>query len=283
MASTTGRQVSGKVRPPDTSAYYVASAAYNAGFRGWPLVIMTATALGESGGNPAAVNSADPNGGSYGLWQINGSHAPGGYTPSWAAQILSPSANAAEAYSLAGGNSLSGLTSGWYLKWNGQYGSTPVQTVPGAAYSIVPYMPTAMAAATAVEAFGAVSNATLDNVSAWPGAGTGVQVASGGYSTGAGGNASLLALNSGSGTLGGGTTATGCGAKGNGDTSIVSVLGFHFTYCNLKALVGGLALVGGGALCLVGLALAVYAGLGSHVQPAARLVRAVTSRGGGTT
>jgi hypothetical protein len=59
-------------------------------------------ALAESGGNPSAQNLNDPNGGSFGLWQINGAHAPGGKaTPSWISQIEDPGANAAEAVALS--------------------------------------------------------------------------------------------------------------------------------------------------------------------------------------
>lgn len=45
--------------------------ATNAGFSGQSANTITAIALAESGGNPYAVNAADP-GGSYGITQING-------------------------------------------------------------------------------------------------------------------------------------------------------------------------------------------------------------------
>lgn len=60
-------------------------------------------ALAESSGNAAAANPSDPAGGSYGLWQINGVHAPGATaTPQWIAQIENPGSNAAEAVALSG-------------------------------------------------------------------------------------------------------------------------------------------------------------------------------------
>ena len=61
-------------------------------------------ALAESSGDPTAANTSDPYGGSYGLWQINGSHDPSGYAdPTWVAQMEQPANNAAEAVALSGG------------------------------------------------------------------------------------------------------------------------------------------------------------------------------------
>ena len=62
----------------------------------------TAIAMAESSGNPQADNTTDPHGGSFGLWQINGVHAPGGNaTPSWINEMFNPMNNAAEAYSVS--------------------------------------------------------------------------------------------------------------------------------------------------------------------------------------
>lgn len=54
----------------------LATAAYEAGFRGEAHAIAVALAQPESGRNTDAVNSNDPNGGSFGLLQINGVHDP---------------------------------------------------------------------------------------------------------------------------------------------------------------------------------------------------------------
>lgn len=74
---------------------------------------MAAVAMVESGGNPQAANESDINGGSYGLWQINGSHAgvisglppsQGGPAPSqaWIGDMSNPMANARQAVALLG-------------------------------------------------------------------------------------------------------------------------------------------------------------------------------------
>lgn len=77
----------------------IAQAAYAAGFRGSALVTAIAIALAESGGNPNAVNSADPNGGSFGLWQINGIHASE-FGSAWS-QVLNPVMNAQMAWAVS--------------------------------------------------------------------------------------------------------------------------------------------------------------------------------------
>ena len=57
--------------PALTGPYLTASAAYAAGFRGWPLVVMTAIAGRETGWNNDPPHT-DTNGvSSTGLWQIN--------------------------------------------------------------------------------------------------------------------------------------------------------------------------------------------------------------------
>ena len=264
-------------RGTGTSAYYIASAAYRAGFRGWPLVIMTAVGLRESRGNPAAANLGDPNGGSYGVWQINGANAPGGFSSGWAAEQLSnPQANADAAYRLAGGNTLSGLHN-WALQWNGKPNSVPTPTtsmglVNGRErrvnYTIAPYIPAAAAAATAVEALGPAPASSIANVSAWPSRGVPI--------TGAGSVAAQLASASVPST----TTKPGT-YMCNGTVfswKLPLVGGPSLTWCQVKALFGGLELVAGGALCLFGLALVVYAGL-ERKGPAAPIVLAAAQTG----
>jgi hypothetical protein len=54
--------------------------AAQAGFSGQALNTIVAIALAESGGDTGAQNLNDPNGGSFGLVQINGSHFQGGGT-----------------------------------------------------------------------------------------------------------------------------------------------------------------------------------------------------------
>ena len=46
------------------------------GFKGQDAIIALAVAKGESSWNPQAKNTSDPNGGSFGLFQINGVHKP---------------------------------------------------------------------------------------------------------------------------------------------------------------------------------------------------------------
>lgn len=91
----------------------IASAAYQAGFRGQGLVWMTAIAMRESGGRPAAYNGNTKTGdNSWGLWQINtlGSNGPGirkilqGLGRSGDFQDLTdPLVNAQVAFKLSGG------------------------------------------------------------------------------------------------------------------------------------------------------------------------------------
>jgi Lysozyme like domain len=62
------------------TASQIKAYAANAGFSGQALNTIVAIALAESGGNTNATNSSDPNGGSYGLVQINGAHFHAGGT-----------------------------------------------------------------------------------------------------------------------------------------------------------------------------------------------------------
>jgi len=79
--------------PSEIKAYAAA-----AGFSGQALNTITAIVLAESGGNTAAQNLNDPSGGSYGLYQINGSHFHAGGTSQ--ACALDPACSSAYAYEL---------------------------------------------------------------------------------------------------------------------------------------------------------------------------------------
>lgn len=71
---------------------------------GWKGQTMIRCVRRESGFNPRAVNWDDPHGGSFGLFQINGIHAPGGYaTRSWIAKMMNPYENVKVAVRLARG------------------------------------------------------------------------------------------------------------------------------------------------------------------------------------
>src|SRR5579863_8787730 len=106
--ATTTNPVS-RSRPKTSSAYLTASALYNAGFKGWPLVVMTALAGREAKWDPTALNN-NPNTGDYsvGLWQINyfGSLLPGRTAEYGSPQSLlsNPQDQANAVYKLAGGN-----------------------------------------------------------------------------------------------------------------------------------------------------------------------------------
>lgn len=140
-----------------SGAVAAAAAAYKAGFRGWPLVIMTAIAGRESGWDPkAGLGKLDTNGyPSTGLWQINAPSA-GGLSPS---QLTNPVTNAKAAFRLAGGNKLTGL-SNWALANSPSNGSVPQPIYGGyyqgasfhpLDYSIARWIPQSVAAADKVE------------------------------------------------------------------------------------------------------------------------------------
>ena len=86
--------------PALSGPYLTASAAYAAGFRGWPLVIMTAIAGRESGWNNDPPHTDNNGVSSTGLWQINSTNTTG---------LTDPMGNANRAFAMAGGNSLGGL------------------------------------------------------------------------------------------------------------------------------------------------------------------------------
>ena len=270
MATLSAGSPLTRTRPPSNGAYYTASVLYNAGFRGWPLTVMTAIAGRESTWNPSSLNN-NPNTSDYsvGLFQINyfgdllQSRTQQYGSP---AQLQSsPDAQARAAYNLAGGNSLSGL-SNWALAASPAAGQAPTPTVQG--YSITPWLPQAAAAAAAVGTFGPAPASQTGSINSWPSSG-GPSVMAGGYGSGAT-QATLTSAPGG----------TGCSAKGSVFTSpkalIVAGPQITFTYCNLKAMVGGLALVAGGAIAIVGVGLIIVAATGNKIPgPVGKGVAAV--------
>jgi hypothetical protein len=84
------------------SASEIKAYAAQAGFTGQALNTITAIALAESGGDTQATNSNDPNGGSYGLYQINGAHFHSGGTTQ--ACAVDPACSSAYAFTLWQGN-----------------------------------------------------------------------------------------------------------------------------------------------------------------------------------
>lgn len=79
----------------------------------------------------------------------------------------------------------------------------------------------------------------------------------------------------------GDTASSGCGQKG----AVFSLpLGaFSFTYCNLKAILGGMMVLGGGILCLTALSFVVVGeGLSQRSGPA-RIVQTARRIGGGSS
>lgn len=254
MATAAGQATSApnKSRPVANGAYYTASALYNAGFRGWPLTVMTAIAGRESTWNPTALNNnANTNDYSVGLFQINyfgsllDSRTKQYGSP---AQLQSdPQAQANAAYNLAGGNSLSGLGN-WNLSASPGNGATPTPLSSPQTYTIVPYLPQAAAAAAQVGTFGPAPTSTVSAVQSWPTSGR-PSVVAGGYANGPATSATLTSAQ----------TGGGCGAKGNvfNFGGVAGVGGFSFTYCNLKAVVGGFTLVAGAAVMVIGVAILV--------------------------
>lgn len=86
----------------------IAAHAAAAGFSGVPLSIAIALTVPESGRDPLRDNLSDPNGGSFGLWQINGVHDPdatGVYpdkvpTQAWIDRMHDPAENARAAFAV---------------------------------------------------------------------------------------------------------------------------------------------------------------------------------------
>ena len=278
--SVTTTNPTARQRPKTTSQYLTASALHNAGFKGWPLVVMTALAGREARWNPTALNN-NPNTGDYsvGLWQINyfGSLAPGRTAEygSPSSLLSNPQDQANAVYKLAGGNSLSNLQP-WALTSSPASGVTPVgSTASVGQNTLAPYIPSAMAAASEVGTFGPASPSQIAQASAWPGASPlGNALSSGGSS-----------LNStAQGIINKAVTGSGCSAKGNvfSTGGVAGVGSFTFTYCELKALLGGLSIAAGGIVMVIGFASLIVGSLGGRSKGAAAIAPVIlVARAGG--
>jgi hypothetical protein len=242
-----------------TGPYLTASAAYAAGFRGWPLVIMTAIAGRESGWNNDAPHTDNNGISSTGLWQINSSNTAG---------LTDPVQNAKAAFGLAGGNTLKGL-SAWALTPPGSTSITGVSqpnpypwgTVPPVAsgdsgyyengtfvahnYSLTAsQIAQALYAYGQLGAFGPATQSELNSANGW---GT------------TGSNAAAGSVNPDV-ASGGGITPGGGGCDSS--SYLISVLGLNLlNKCQLKAIKGGMLTLAGGAVLLFGGALVVISGL----------------------
>jgi hypothetical protein len=267
MGATTTNPVS-RQRPRTSSAYLTASALSNAGFKGWPLVVMTALAGREAKWDPTALNN-NPNTGDYsvGLFQINyyGSLLQGRTAAYGAPSTLlsNPQDQANAVYKLAGGNNLSNLQP-WALTSSPASGVTPVgSTASVGQNTLLPYMASATSAAAEVGTFGPASASQIAQASAWPGASPiGSALSSGGNSATA---AAIAAV------PGGATQNSGCNAKGTvfKTGGVAGVGSFSFTYCELKALTGGLMIAAGGVILVIGFASLIVGGLGGKPAKAA--------------
>ena len=274
MAITAPVGITSSVRPATSGAYLAASALHNAGFRGWALTIMTAIAGRESNWIPNRVNN-DPSTGDYsvGLTQINyygdllSSRTASFGSPS--SLSANPQAQANATFALAGGNSLSGL-SNWALSPSPAAGVVPTPTATK--YSILPYLAQAYVAASLVGSEGPAPASAIANENAWPktNALTPAQISS---------LPSDIAYAGASGSASG---SAGCSSLGNvfSGTSIIGVSILPtFTRCQAKALLGGLAIAGGGALMVTGLALIVVTGV-TGKNPVRQQAQKILSRSG---
>lgn len=105
-----------------------ASYAKQAGFTGRNLVIMVAISIAESGLNTEAVNRSDPNGGSYGICQVNGIHFGKKFGPNNQYTVsvntmFNPALAYLFSYQLSGGSNFrpwSTFTRGNYLQYVAQ-------------------------------------------------------------------------------------------------------------------------------------------------------------------
>ena len=280
MGATTTNPTA-RQRPKTSSAYLTASALYNAGFRGWPLTVMTALAGREAKWDPTALNN-NPNTGDYsvGLFQINyfGSLLPGRTAEYGAPSTLlsNPQDQANAAYKLVGGNSLSNLQP-WALTSSPASGVTPVgSTASIGKNTLAPYMPSSIAAVSEVGTFGPASASQIGQASSWPGA------SPIGNALTSGGNTSAAAAKSAPGTTGNG----GCsskGAKGDGVIFTIPHTSTSFTYCELKAITGALTIAAGGVIMVLGFASLIVAGLGSKAARGAVAPSLIVARYAGKT
>jgi hypothetical protein len=236
----------------------VAQSAYNAGFRGPALALATAVALAENRGspNPRATNLSDPAGGSYGTWQINGVHAPGGNATSAAAQqagwinsMYDQDTNASEAYSLSGQGTN-------FRPWLADFIGTG-----SANYSA--YLNRAIAAAQSVS--GTTITASQVNSLA--------VASSGGATAGAAAGSA--------GPVGPTSTTSNSGTAGSTCIITLPLVGCILTRSQLKAVAGGASVAAGGLLGVVSVVLAVALSKGTQVSgvaQAAQVVRGAPQR-----
>jgi hypothetical protein len=280
--ATTTNPVS-RQRPKTSSAYLTASALNNAGFKGWPLVVMTALAGRESKWNPTALNN-NPATGDYsvGLYQINyyGDLLKGRTAEYGSPQTLlsNPQDQANAVYKLAGGNNLSNLQP-WALTSSPASGVTPVgSTASVGQNTLAPYMASATAAAAEVGTFGPAPASQIAQANAWPGASPiGSALSNGGNTSVQEAQAATQAAANASGS--------GCSSKGNvfGTGGVAGVGSFTFTYCELKALLGGLSIAAGGIIMVIGLTSLIVGGLGSKGVKGAVAPTVIVARFAGST
>jgi hypothetical protein len=239
--------------PTLSGPYLTASAAYAAGFRGWPLVVMTAIAGRETGWNNDPPHT-DTNGiSSTGLWQINSSNTAG---------LTDPVTNAQNAFSRAGGNTLAGL-SAWALTPPGdtslagvaQPKPYPWGTVPPAKWGQdnlgqqINYALTASQVAQAIYAYGQLQAHGPATSAEMQGAGWGTT-----------GPQTTAAAVSPGGSVADTSTASGKGCDSS--TYLINILGLKLLDgCQQKALKGGACVFAGGAVMLFGGALIIVSGL----------------------
>ena len=239
--------------------YLAASAAYSAGLRGWPLVVMTAVSIRESGAqnDPPKVDSNGIY--STGLWQINRANPAG---------LTNPLTNAQAMVQLLGGNAMGGL-SNWALTPPGQTSASgipqpnpyPWGTVPPATYSgytdqsgvwhnqnynlTASQIAQALYAYGQIQAFGPATSSELQSANGW---GT------------AGGSAGTNQVSQ-TGVASDTSTTEGCTSRPpvfNFDLKVTSV---GLSACQAKAIKGGFLVAVGGATMLFGLALVLVSGL----------------------
>lgn len=267
-------------RPVTNGAYYAASVLYQAGFRGWPLTVMTAIAGVESNWTPTDLNN-DPSTGDYsvGLTQINyfGALLPGRTQQygSPASLRSDPAAQAAATYNLAGGNSLAGLSNWGGGQWNGQNGSAPIFTESGYGAAFMSHLPQAAAAVGQVGTFGPAPSSSTAQAGAWPGTTSGPIVTSGGYTTAASLTGSATSPTNG--------CASFVGNNSSLPNNIITIphTSLGLSMCNWKAIKGGTLLAVGSGICIFGVALVVIAGLGSKSPVVKAVTSAVGSKGSG--
>jgi hypothetical protein len=202
---------------------------------------------------------------SVGLFQINyyGNLLPGRTKEYGSPQLLqsSPQAQANAAYQLAGGNELVGLQN-WALTSSPANGEVPLgSTASVGQNTLKPYIPAAMAAASEVGTFGPAAASQIAQGSTWPGASPlGSALAGGGANYGPAAN------------LASDTTATsGCDGKVGGNPGAPHNLftiphtSAGLTFCQAKAMLGGLSMAAGGFLVVVGLITLVTGGKGGGI------------------